>query len=115
TASPPADGSGLSDVIVVVVFAAPAVTLLLQVLLPSPASATSPFGSTPQAPPPRGFENVAAASGVAVKTTSNDALAVPNVTEPPVAVQVRVPLAIAQLTFAPPVTPAPTFATLTVP
>src|SRR5215212_4153196 len=112
TACPPADGSGSSDVIVVVVSALATATLLLQPLLLSLLSALLLFGSTPQLPPLRGFVNVTALVGVAVKTTSNEPLIVPRVTAPPFAVQVRSLLAMAQLMLAAPVTPVPALATL---
>ena len=101
--------------IVVVVSALATATLLLQPLLPSLLSALLLFGSTLQLPPPRGFVNVTALVGVAVKTTSNEPLLVPSVTAPPFAAQVRSLLAMAQLMLAPPMTPLPTLATLAEP
>src|SRR5262249_21942654 len=66
------DGSGLFDVIVVVVLAFPTVTVLVVgELLPSALSTITFDGSTCAIPPPRGFWNVPAACGVALKTTSN--------------------------------------------
>ena len=84
---------------------------MLQLLLLSLLSALLLFGSTLQLPPARGFVNVTALVGVAVKTTSNEPLFVPSVTAPPFAPQVRSLLAMLQLMFAPPVTPLPMLAT----
>jgi hypothetical protein len=102
-------------VIVVVVSASATVTLSLQPLLPSLLSALLLFGSTLQVPPPRGFVNVTALVGVAVKTTSNEPPVAPSVTAPPFAVQVRSLLAMPQLMLAPPVTPLPMLTTVAEP
>jgi hypothetical protein len=115
TACPLPDGSGSSEVIVVVVSALLTTMLSLQALLPSLVSLLLLFGSTLQAPPARGFANVTALVGVAVKTTSNAPSMPPSVTGPPFATQVRSLLAIEQATFASPVTPLPMLVTLGVP
>src|SRR3954470_22894256 len=96
---PTTDGSGLSDVIVVVVSALLTPTLSLHALLPSLVSVLLLFGSTLQLPPPRGFVYVTGLTGVAVNATSKEPLAVPSATVPALAVQVSSLLAMAQLTL----------------
>src|SRR3954469_8505816 len=107
TACPPPEGSGVSDVIVVVVSALATATLLLQPLLLSLLSALLLFGSALQLPPLRGFVNVTALAGVPVEPRWNEPLLVPSMTAPPLAAQVRLLLAMLQLMLAPPVTPVP--------
>src|SRR4051794_31290301 len=111
TACPPAEGSGVSDVIVVVVSALATATLLLQPLLLSLLSALLLFGSALQLPPLRGFVKVAALAGVAVTTMWKEPLLVPSMTAPPLAAQVRLLLVMLQLILALPVTPLPGLAT----
>src|ERR1041385_4644792 len=58
TGCPTTDGSGRSELIVVVVLALETVTVLVAALLPSLLSGMRPFGSIcAMPPPPRGFAN----------------------------------------------------------
>src|SRR4029079_2592325 len=88
TVCPLTEGSGPSEVIVVVVSVLLTVTLSLQPLFPSAPSVMLLLGSTLQLPPLRGFANAPVAVGVAVKETSNEPYVVPSVTGQPFAVQV---------------------------
>ncbi len=107
TGWPTTEGSGLSELIVVVVLALPTVTVLAAgELLVSLLSAMRLFGSICAIPPPvRGFWYVPTACAVALKTTSKllAPMSEAKVTLPPFATQVKSLLTIEQLMFALPV------------
>src|SRR5262245_34570474 len=77
-----------------------ATTVSLQELFPSLLSGATLFGSTPHEPPPRGLAKVPAALAVAVNWTAKVPVVAPTVTVAPLAVQVRLLLAMAQLMLA---------------
>src|SRR5713226_10642180 len=90
----------LTLLVLVAVRSAPVtVTVSLQLLFPSLASRMLLLGSTEQEPLARGLANVPAALGVAVNCTLNVPVVAPMVTGAPLAVHVRLLLAMLQLTL----------------
>src|SRR5579872_188185 len=79
------------------------VTVLLQVVPVGSLSVISPPGSIWHFPPERGLRYGPAAVGLTGITTVKTPLVAPMVTEPPLAVQVRVLLVMPQLMLGPPV------------
>src|SRR5262245_3765356 len=92
-------------VLLIVRSGAVTVTLSLQELLPSSLSVTFATGSIEQEPPLRGLANAPMAEGVAVNCAPKVPTLAAIVTAPPLAVQVRLLLAMTQLMLPVPAIP----------